>query len=494
MIYILCNVNCRCFIPFLQNFEYILEKNKYEVKLIYSVDNTDLVNSRSNNDLFFVIWNDFSKLPEGRCIVYNMDPMVSHIEESFKKFLSNSSKSTILKVVDYTFSDLNRNAIQKILNELQLKCEIDVMPYGYSSYHSFFKENICGIEPLEKTIDILFYGNVSERRQPMINGLRELSSLKGYTFIVRNNDLYDEREKILIINSSKIIISFASNDTKKMGCNDLARSAQVISSGNFIITEYLGDYVLESHMQEYVPHYNTIEELIEKVDYYLTYPEERIKLINEANTQFKKEINLEKTLINLIVNYFPKIIIAISGKIGSGKDTVVDMIIDKYPIFQRRSFALKLKKVVSVITNTTLEQNISQTGKSYIPQGFTDSLGQLQQKIGEGIKSLISEDIWVNCLLESGLPDFTIITDCRHVIEADMIKKRGGYIIRIEGDPIGIRKINKANRDLNHRSEIDLDDYDKFDYMIDNSKLHIEELRTLVLEIIQQIIQKKVVD
>lgn len=178
-------------------------------------------------------------------------------------------------------------------------------------------------------------------------------------------------------------------------------------------------------------------------------------------------------------------IIAISGKIGAGKDTVTDMIIREYPMFQRRAFATRVKQVVATLTNTTLEQNIDRQGKSYVPPGFTDSLARLQQKIGEDFKSLFSQDIWIRCLLENGLSEYTIITDCRFQIEADAIKKKGGIIIRIDGDPADIRKLNKENRDLNHQSEIDLDDYIGFDYHINNSELSMYELEKQVLSIMK---------
>ena len=185
-----------------------------------------------------------------------------------------------------------------------------------------------------------------------------------------------------------------------------------------------------------------------------------------------------------------QIIIAISGKIGSGKDTIADLIIDAYPMFERKAFATRVKEVVTVLTNTTLEQNSTQEGKSYIPPGFTDSLGRLQQKIGEGMKHIFSEDIWVKCLLEDKTNHHLLITDCRHRVEANYIKKKGGYIIRINGDPANIGKLNHANRDLNHKSEIDLDDYEGFDYVIDNSNISKDELKTIVIDIVKSIISK----
>ena len=115
-------------------------------------------------------------------------------------------------------------------------------------------------------------------------------------------NLFDEREKIITIASAKIIVSFASNDTKLFHGNDLARSAQVISSGGFVITEYIGDGTVETKMSEYVPHYNTVEELVDKVDYYLSNTDEREKMIALAKEKFPIDFNLEKSLIELVSN------------------------------------------------------------------------------------------------------------------------------------------------------------------------------------------------
>ena len=181
------------------------------------------------------------------------------------------------------------------------------------------------------------------------------------------------------------------------------------------------------------------------------------------------------------------IIIAISGKIGSGKDTVADMITSYFNStwFKKRAFATRVKEVVATMTKTTVEQNISQEGKSYIPKGFNHSLGKLQQIIGEGMKPLLGTDIWANCLMnsEEKLPLFTVISDLRYKVEANTIRKstKNTLLIRVDGDPVNIRKMNLANRDLDHISETDLDDYTGFDYHIDNSDITLHKLNSKVM-------------
>ena len=64
-----------------------------------------------------------------------------------------------------------------------------------------------------------------------------------------------------------------------------------------------------------------------------------------------------------------------------------------------------------------------------------------------------------------------IITDVRFPNEAQAIKDRGGILIRINRDN-GTRAI-----DVNaHLSETALDDYDGFDYVIDNDSDSVRDL------------------
>lgn len=102
----------------------------------------------------------------------------------------------------------------------------------------------------------------------------------------------------------------------------------------------------------------------------------------------------------------------------------------------------------------------------------------LLQLLGtEAGRRIIHPDIWVNATM-TNFDAFAnrIITDCRFPNEADAIKDRGGINIRVN------RLSNKESVDL-HESEIALDNY-AFDYVVDNNGT-IEELIekiTVILE------------
>lgn len=185
-------------------------------------------------------------------------------------------------------------------------------------------------------------------------------------------------------------------------------------------------------------------------------------------------------------------IIGISGKLGSGKDTVANILreclLKFYDLeFEKKAFAYKLKQIVALITGTTVEENLSHEGKQRLIKSFGMTLGQMQQKVGtECMRDNLSKEVWINALFADykcekdtngdgdcgfkhckrvHIPNW-IVTDVRFKNEAQAILNNDGILIRIEGDPAGIRA--SSNRDHTHPSETDLDDFN-FSYIIHNT-------------------------
>ena len=281
-------------------------------------------------------------------------------------------------------------------------------------------------------------------------------------------------------------------------------------------------------------------------------------------------------------------IIGVSGKIGSGKDTVGKIIqylvdksyagfknpnsLDDYNSYCRnehwrkghyeiKKFAGKLKECVSIVTGIPVadlekeDVKNSSLGENWIrysyATGFTkDNDGKvtmlstqcdkgryileakvnyqtaykteytvrmLLQHFGTEVGRLIHRNFWVNALfadynpkgfyhnIDDSTNDYDvypnwIITDVRFPNEAEAIKERGGFIIRINRDsPCEVcsltisEKRGNACREVacprgrsdykgNHPSETSLDDYN-FDYVIDNNGT-IEELIEKVKEVL----------
>jgi hypothetical protein len=165
-------------------------------------------------------------------------------------------------------------------------------------------------------------------------------------------------------------------------------------------------------------------------------------------------------------------IIGFSGKIGSGKTTGVDYLKSRLEAEGKKvqlvSFADRLRDVVSTMCDVPVTTLQSQEGKNSVDPQLQMTYGVILQKVGTGMRKEVDQQIWVKLALDrdfSGV-DFLLVGDMRFENEADAIRERGGLLVRVEGDPAGVRANSK--RDLNHISETALDTYAGFNVMIYN--------------------------
>jgi dephospho-CoA kinase len=201
-------------------------------------------------------------------------------------------------------------------------------------------------------------------------------------------------------------------------------------------------------------------------------------------------------------------ILAISGRIGSGKDTVGNIIqmlaVSNDPTvnWEIKKYAGKLKEIACILTGCTLEQLENQEFKKLqIGSDWGMTYRELLQKLGtEAMRNGLHENVWVNALyadykgkisenhkfiddgktypLELEYPNW-IITDMRFPNEFDAVKSRNGITIRVN-------RTNRWNKpqDIEHASETALDNHE-FDYVIDNNG-SMSDLITKVREILTQ--------
>lgn len=131
-------------------------------------------------------------------------------------------------------------------------------------------------------------------------------------------------------------------------------------------------------------------------------------------------------------------------------------------------FADLLKKICVQLTG--YEDQWGQEGKKHLLEDLGLTVGQVQQLVGEGMRELIHRDIWILRALSSGDKDEdVIITDVRYKNEADIIRQKGGILLRVNASYPGYQEFVKSSkRDVNHVSETDLDDYEHFSAIIEN--------------------------
>ena len=168
---------------------------------------------------------------------------------------------------------------------------------------------------------------------------------------------------------------------------------------------------------------------------------------------------------------------AISGKSRSGKDTIADYL-TKYG-FTKYSFAKPLKEMAISCFGCTSDE-VYNTKPSNV-RNCLISLG----KAGRDYDL----NFWVNkCLSKIEKDELAVISDLRYLNEAEILKKNGFILIRVNRDVEDRRQYGISNtEDL---SETELDNYDKFDYIIDNIGLTKKELFDIVDDIFEKEIEK----
>ena len=187
-------------------------------------------------------------------------------------------------------------------------------------------------------------------------------------------------------------------------------------------------------------------------------------------------------------------IVGISGKAKSGKDTAADMLsylysnpdksykdyVENTEVFFDKNayvvhFADALKEAARELCILDEDQTDTQAGKLTVIPWLGITVRELLQKLGTCIREGIDEDFWIKCLFArvDGFQSI-IIADVRYPNEVQAIKNQDGIVIRINRKGAGAG---------NHHSETALDDYENFDLVIDNNGTYEElynKLKTLI--------------
>lgn len=181
-------------------------------------------------------------------------------------------------------------------------------------------------------------------------------------------------------------------------------------------------------------------------------------------------------------------IIGLSGKIGTGKTTLTNLLLKSFPEYERVAFGDILKREASEMHNFPLEWAYSEEGKSRIvnpgveerkslfevmgemllpPEPVYNALPRMNMTVREVLQWHGTEyrrnqdpDYWINRMRDHVKENpWVVIDDVRFVNEANLVFELGGLLVRV--DPHNEWKPGKF---ADHASEVDLDDYTKFDF------------------------------
>lgn len=175
-------------------------------------------------------------------------------------------------------------------------------------------------------------------------------------------------------------------------------------------------------------------------------------------------------------------LLALSGYGGVGKDSLADALIEEHG-FMKYAWADTLRIAAGIMNpivgiyldgelvndyyslervgyssirivryNDALEEDGYTAAKAKYPL-FREFLQLLGTDVG---RNLISDDVWVDATIariarDGNMSDDIVLTDTRFPNEADAVRQRGGYVVRMIREGVG--PVN------NHPSETSLDDY-----------------------------------
>ena len=181
------------------------------------------------------------------------------------------------------------------------------------------------------------------------------------------------------------------------------------------------------------------------------------------------------------------ILIGISGKKRSGKDTAAQCIInccdEKNAVIIR--FADKLKEVVMncFVPHELLHLDWEELKNIELPCKYTGR--ELLQRVGTEYFRGIWSDVWLNTYKKDieqqrqydsimHQESVVITPDVRFPNEANYQKSQGGILIRLT-KTVGMD---------NHESETAMDYYDGYDFIIDNQDMNVIEQNIAIQELV----------
>lgn len=175
-------------------------------------------------------------------------------------------------------------------------------------------------------------------------------------------------------------------------------------------------------------------------------------------------------------------LIGISGKARSGKDTFSKFLLeelngldchytmmayaDSLKIKVMQEFDLSYEQVYGSLKEEPDVRYTKQNGDFWTPR-------EILQHIGTDSYRSVDSNFWVkqlyNFISDRNLYN-VIITDCRFPEEIDPVIAKGGIHIRVT------RENKDFCADINHESEMALDNYGVIDYLVENN-LNLDDLK-----------------
>lgn len=169
----------------------------------------------------------------------------------------------------------------------------------------------------------------------------------------------------------------------------------------------------------------------------------------------------------------------IGGKAKSGKNTFGDFLKEELKEYNYKPCTIRITEPLYNYARRYFNWDENNDEK---PREFLQQMGIeiIKEKLGK--KDFLLNRLYEDIEILSNFFDTFIITDARLVKEFNNIKNKYGDVITIKIDRKDFDNELKPN-EKNHITEKDLDNYNEFDYIIENKG--IDELKNKALEIVR---------
>lgn len=246
-----------------------------------------------NDDILIIIGAQFimiekdliDMIKNNKLIIYSTEPLTC--EERKKTMISSLEK---LCKLDYIIWEYSLHNIEIFKENYKYK-KVYFIPFGYYPYY----ENL--IPKNKKKIDVLFYGDITNRRLKLLKKL-ETNKIRVYY----SNKLYDPKKRDNIISKSRLVLDIFRFDNFE--CNNLYRLSYLISNKVLVVAENSNNQIYNK-LRDYIifEDYDNINKKV--VDILLNY-DKYLEKINLAYDKFKKDFNIENYKLKDIIDNFQR--------------------------------------------------------------------------------------------------------------------------------------------------------------------------------------------
>jgi len=185
------------------------------------------------------------------------------------------------------------------------------------------------------------------------------------------------------------------------------------------------------------------------------------------------------------------LLLAVGHRACVGKDTAANYLVQKYG-FKKRAFADPVKQAAKAIFGLTDAQLYDQKEKETVDPFWGVTPRVILQKMGtECMRHGFSSDIWIKAakkyiFSEENKKYNWVFSDARFLNEIESIKSWGGFVIKLNRPGYADKTENAGI--AQHPSEVELDNFCEWDYVITNDG-YLAELYQKLDEIIKPLLK-----